>query len=382
MDSLFFRDGRPMNMGESAWVDSQFPPTGQTMQGAIRAAILDSLDADIHRFQNGENCLPDGGSLREEIGDASSLGALKLVGPFIAKDGQLFFPAPLDLVKNRQGEFGLLTPSDKAVFSDLGTIRYPAISGNGYKTQEDNYISCQNLEKLLRNETDDLELIPLLAASGIDNGLADREPKIGLARDNETRSSKEGYLFAIAPVRPRTDVTIVVGVKGVASKHHPPDHFLQKVGGEGKLARITTNSSWSLPAPCLNRSNDRIRFRIVFLTPALPDEDFLIPDNVAMQLKNPLEPVPLWQGQINGCLLAVITGCIGKPSKIGGWNLKEHRSKPLRSFIPAGSVLFCEAEADQKTAILSLHNQTIGKDTEYGFGHILIGKWKDTGAQS
>lgn len=62
--------------------------------------------------------------------------------------------------------------------------------------------------------------------------------------------------------------------------------------------------------------------------------------------------------------------------------MQEWRPKPLRSFIPAGSVFFCEAEADQEEAVRTLHNSKIGQETEYGFGHILIGKWNYTGAQS
>lgn len=384
MDSLFFRDGKPMNMGESAWVDSLFPPTGQTLQGAIRAAILDFLDADISKFQKGENCLPDGGSLKEEIGDATSLGNLKLSGPFVDRAGQLFFPAPFDLVKNRDGAFGLLAPSQHNVPSDAGTIRFPCISGRGYKTQEDNFISSESLDNLLRNTTDDLELVPLIAESREHSGLADREPKVGLARDNSTRTNIEGMLFAIAPVRPRPEVSLMVAVRGAQEKHYPSDTFLQKLGGEGKLARITTGGHLTLPGPYINKQDDRIRFKIVLISPALLEERLLIPDADTLQ-KRRQEPgveTTLWQGLFEQCRFEVVTACIGKPKKIGGWNMKKWKAEPLRSFIPAGSVFFCEADTDQEQAVLDLHDIKTGQKTEYGFGHILIGKWDYTGAKS
>jgi CRISPR-associated protein Cmr3 len=97
-DSLFFGSGKPMNAGESAWIDSQFPPTGLTLQGAIRTAVLYCNDADIDAFTLGNPCLPDGGSLKEEIGyakklkkdneeDDKDLGALDLTGPFLYDNG-------------------------------------------------------------------------------------------------------------------------------------------------------------------------------------------------------------------------------------------------------------------------------------------------------
>jgi len=385
MDSLFFRDGSPMNVGESAWVDSLFPPTGQTLQGAIRAAILDYLDADIEKFQNGVNCLPDGGSLKEEIGDAGSLGSLRLSGPFISRDGQLFFPAPLDLVKNKAGEFGLLVPSYDYIRSDIGTIRFPGIIGRGYKTQQGNFISQANLDNILQNRVDGLEPVPLIAESPRHPGLADREPKIGLGRDNSKRQHIDGMLFAIAPVRPRPEVNFVVEVRGVKNGHHPDTGFLQKLGGEGKLAHISVGGTLDLPSPHINQNEDgRLRFKIVCTSPVLLEPGLLVPVGRTIQKRQQASssPLPLWQGNFEQCRLEVITACIGKPNKIGGWNMQEWRPKPLRSFIPAGSVFFCEAEADQEEAVRTLHNSKIGQETEYGFGHILIGKWNYTGAQS
>jgi len=113
-DSLFFGGGKPMNAGESYWIDSQFPPTGLTLQGAIRTAVLYYTGADIDAFTTGDPCLDDGGSLKNEIGSAKSLGNLKLTGPFLHNNGELLFPAPLDLMSNRYGQRALLKPANIA----------------------------------------------------------------------------------------------------------------------------------------------------------------------------------------------------------------------------------------------------------------------------
>jgi CRISPR-associated protein Cmr3 len=41
LDTLFFRDGRPFNAGETVWLESLFPPSGRTLQGVIRSAIIE-----------------------------------------------------------------------------------------------------------------------------------------------------------------------------------------------------------------------------------------------------------------------------------------------------------------------------------------------------
>ncbi|MCI5122256.1 MAG: hypothetical protein D3908_13925 [Candidatus Electrothrix sp. AUS4] len=196
MDSLFFRDGSPMNMGESAWVDSVFPPSGQTLQGAIRAAILDYLDADIRAFQKGKDCLPDnGGSLKDEIGDACSLGGLRLTGPFLERNDEVFFPAPLNLVKNKDNAYALLCPSEKPVRCDMDDssgIRLPAAAGPGWKPLNGKYISAAGMQEVLRGDVAELQdeshgpkLASLIGASCDEPALADREPKIGLARETQ-----------------------------------------------------------------------------------------------------------------------------------------------------------------------------------------------------
>lgn len=378
MDCLFFRDGSPMNIGESAWVDSIFPPTGQTLQGAIRAAMLDYLDADIVAFQQGRDCLPEGGSLKKEIGDACSLGRLRLTGPFPARNDELFFPAPLDLVKNQAEQFSLLLPSLEPVQCDLGAIRLPTAPGPGWKPQVGNYISATGLKKILQGNCNDLEIMPLIAAAKNHPGLVDREPKIGLARDNTQRTNIEGMLFAVAPVRPRKDVALLVQVNGVSAAHYPSGSFLQKLGGEGKLAAVTTGGGLQMPSSCINNEQpDCIRFKIVFITQALfADNGNWLPEGFEQQERDTeTGTITVWHGAVNGCPLDIVSACIGKAQKTGGWNLAQWHSKPLRSFIPAGSVFFCEAAAEQKEAVLALHDSKIGMDIEYGFGHILIGKW-------
>jgi len=377
-DSLFFGAGKPMNAGESSWTDSQLPPTGLTLQGAIRTAVLYCTEADIKAFTQGDPCLKSDAnlknndvSLKSEIGDASSLGNLKLTGPFLHDNGELLFPAPLDLMSNAQNHRALLKPATKPTACDLGNIRLPAVEGKGYKVSENCYINYHNMAKLLNGETDGIELIPLFTDNPDDKALADKEPKIGLARDNEKRKHVDGMLFAIAPVRPRKDVSLLLRVQGIAPEHLPQNTFLQRLGGEGKLASISvSDEDIKMPPDQITPDGETVRFKLVFTQPALMPVDGWLPEDFTLSVEK-----DRWIGQLRFCKVAIISACIGKPVKLGGWDLKAGSSKIHQAYIPAGSVYFCEAQAKDREAILQLHDTKLGKHCKYGFGHVLVGRW-------
>ena len=373
VDTLFFGTGKPMNAGESAWIDSQFPPTGLTLQGAVRTAVLYSTNADIDAFKNGEDCLPNnGGSLKTEIGDANSLGNLDLTGPFFQYKNEVLFPTPLDLMR-KQKQCTLLKPSEQAVHCDLGHIRLPSLNRTGYKLPENTYVSYRDMDKLLNGASDGVELFSLFPEDQGKEILADKEPKVGLARNNRYRTHQEGMLFTIAPVRLRPYVKLLLQVSGIAEEHLPKQAFLQKLGGEGKLAGIDIDiAGLTMPNMQYALVEDKIRFKLVFTQPALMPEQGWLPEGFK---QSRIGDIDCWVGELNGCHVRIISACIGKPQKIGGWDLHRHESKPHQVYIPAGSVYFCEGDAKNLALIEQLHNSKLGLNCAYGFGHVLVGRW-------
>ncbi len=382
LDTLFFRDGQPMNMGESAWIDSRFPPTGVTMQGAIRAAVLDHLRADIGAFQRGEPCLPNGGSLKERMGDAGGIGALRLTGPFLHHRGEPWLPAPLDLVRTGGGSYELLRPADEATGCDLGLLRLPRRESDRGRSDPLGglYLSRSALTRLLRGRAHIQagESLPLLASGREQPGLADREPKVGLARNNRTRTHRESMLYSIAPVRPRQGVELRVAVAGLEPEWYPSSPFPCLLGGEKRAARVhVTDDGFQWPAPSMGEANGRLRFKMVFLTPvrlsATPSPG--TPAWVPEQFEHRKNGFDHWHGVLNGAEFDIVCAVVGRPERIGGWNLKEGGARELHPYLPAGSVIFCEADPNQRTQVAGLHDTRIGDKAEYGFGHLLIGQW-------
>ncbi len=373
-DTLFFGAGKPMNAGESSWIDSQFPPNGFTLQGTVRTAILFHNNADIQAFLVGNPCLENGDSLSAEIGDATSLGRLDLIGPFFQLNDKLLLPVPLDLITNTQRESTLLKPAEQPVHCDLGKIRLPVSSvSGGYKINESAYLSLPDMAKLLKGESAGIEIIPQFSGEHNAKALADKEPKIGLARDNSTRNNLESMLFAIAPVRMRPNVGLQLQVKGIHANHIPNQTFLQKLGGEGKLANIQISQQHlAMPAPQLANTGQKIRFKLVLIQPALMPVAGWLPEGFVQISK---QEYHCWNGVIDDCQFDIISACIGKPIKIGGWDLQKHQSKPHQAYIPAGSVYFCEADAVDQDKVEKLHNTKLGLNTQYGFGHVLVGLW-------
>jgi CRISPR-associated protein Cmr3 len=379
LDSLFFRDSRPMNAGETVWIESQFPPTGRTLQGAVRTAILNYLGIPFEDYLNKKLKVYE--PLREEIGDGDSIGRLALTGPILFRESVPLFPVSLDLMKRHaegKDEYCLLKPADLPISSDLGNIRFPAMPAGktGYKPLSDCYVDLNGMQMLLKSEAVtglSKYIFPLISDNPEKNSLAYREQKMGLARNNRSRMAEEGMLYATAPLRPIDTLKIGLRVEKLSSEPPTEKVFIQRLGGEGKLAKVSLESQWPLPDAEVAHAGGRIRFRLICITPALMPEDGWLPLETVKRKKT--DSGDIWPVEVSNCAFDIISACIGKPFKQGGWNHASRYPRELRSYVPAGSVYFCETDNENEDCVLSLHGTKIGRHTEYGFGMVLVGRW-------
>lgn len=140
------------------------------------------------------------------------------------------------------------------------------------------------------------------------------------------------------------------------------------------MASITTRNT-AAPFPFIKKQKTDTLL-IHFVTPA----DFngkMFPENFTQSEQN---GQTVWQGEINGIELTIEAAVIGKAHREGGWDMKNHQPRSVKSYIPAGSAWFCRLSNpdDNQHLYEKLHGHCMGIDSAYGRGQILIGQWQDT----
>lgn len=179
---------------------------------------------------------------------------------------------------------------------------------------------------------------------------------------------EKGALYAAAHVRLAKDIALAVEVEGL------PDvrlaGALAPLGGEGRCAwiEVLRQPITLPPTPELARGEDGIlRYTVIHMTPADLGDDWP-------------GPHPELRGA-NGEALPgrVVSACLGRAARVGGWDSIGGRPLPLRPLIPAGSVWFMATEAADADAIAGWHGQAVGRSTAWGFGRVLIGQWQEFG---
>ncbi|NMC09911.1 MAG: type III-B CRISPR module-associated protein Cmr3 [Methanothrix sp.] len=350
LDSWFFRDGRPFHQGEpSADVESLFPPSAFTVVGAARAYLAQRMG-----WRNGKWDEKIIGIL----GDGYDLGPLMFRGPFIGREnsGEIepLFPVPLNLLgRYEEGKgrlFKLLSPG-KGIDCDLGKVRFPSAEGvEGMKTFMQHYLTKKSLTAVLQARTDDLEIVA-------SRDLWDIEYAVGLARDRDTRTAKEGNLYSSCKIRLKRGVCLMIGIEGLGDDL--PDQFALAMGGESKMSVAEKLDIREDPysKPDLESENGHLRFTLTHLTPAWLE-----------RWPGPGEVLPGVPGK-------VVSACLDRPIRIGGWNSVKREPESLKPFIRPGSTWFCEADANKKEEVLQLHGSRIGEYTDFGFGEVVIGVW-------
>jgi CRISPR-associated protein Cmr3 len=377
LDTLFFRGGLSIDAGETGYVESIFPPHPQTMQGVVRSAVILShcKDPDFSGFGKCDTCGEKKCPLPEAIGSPKegSYGALDVYGPYLYKEvneeGNRYFPAPLNLMREKEGDERLfsLVPG-KAVSCDLGNVYLPANPENGnYKPFEaaGGWIWEDALLRYLKDKK-----MPARDELLAEEEFYVKEPKAGIEREYATRKVKTGMLYSIVPLRFKEDVKIGLRVNGIA-KELEPKGFATKIGGEGRICGLEIKDYGKSTDKLHLKNRDRIR--LVLLQPADFDGKWR---PSSLQEKQQSDKTTCWEGKIdgiNGVTLRLISACIGRQQKIGGWDMVKKAVKPMRSYVPAGSVYFFEVINNSVSEIPA--EGKIGENTKIGLGHYLLGRW-------
>ena len=362
VDTWFFRDGTPFLAGSAPQDDvgSSFPPHPASVAGALRAALA------LCNGWNGRGRWPV--ALDEVLGDGpGDLGMLSVDGPFLLRGDQPLFRAPRHLLGTVDADGwsprACLRPG-REVMCDLGdAVRLPEVPRAGsefhdLETGDGWWLTRAGLESVLGGT------FPSRTEVISSKELWSEEPRIGLERDRNTRTALEGGLYSTRHVRLMRGVSLGARVGGVPADWTLPFGRLVSLGGESRLAECRewhAEPALAVPKAEIEASG---RVMIVALSPLDLERDVYTG-------RRPL-------GAIGNA--RVVSACLDRPQRIGGWDSLARRPLPLRCVLPPGSVLFC-ATAEPWRFIEAITGADglarMGARQQWGFGLVALGNWSD-----
>ncbi len=378
VDTWFFRDGTPFTAQSAPQDDvkSLFPPHPPTVVGALRAALAHA------NGWSGAGPWPP--CIQDVLGDGPDLGGLRFSGPFLLRKKEPLFPLPQHLLGTggREGwePAGFLRPG-APVTCDLGDdVRLPeaaTVQQDGRRPEAgvDRWLTRGGMNAVLRGER------PRASEIVSSKCLWTTEPRIGLERDSVTRTAREGMLYSTLHVRPRRGVSLGMRIAGLPTSWKPPFGRLLPFGGENRLAELR---KWQVgielhapPDSGAERGN----------APAYPADWNVLLDRIVdarevvlvalspLDLEEELRPGKVFDdlGRVR-----VVSACLDRPQRIGGWDSRARRPLPLRSMPPPGSALFCEIPDPERFADAVRTGgglARIGSRQEWGFGLVALGVW-------
>lgn len=373
LDVWSFRDGRPFEAGEAFEAASIFPPPPWTTAGCIRTALLRRSCGDPEKYAgrgNGRLCRKCGEGPCAALDSVGPPGrdAPFMLGPplpCIVEKGaaRLFFPAPADLALDTDGSeqssptiFNPLDLPDDHCTSLRGLRPVGTRSAKRIKPFEPRWLTAAEMESYLAGA------LPAISKE-TSRSLFKDEPRIGIALDYATGSARDRQLYLRDTVR----LVDGLGVAVLADRPLDLDREIARLGGDGRMARVSCFEVDSLPAVPDSMSGDR--FKLYLASPA-PLVDGWRPEWIDPESFEGV--VPDTQTGVRLVALALA----GQVS-IGGWDLAAQQPRMMRRMAVAGTVLYFEVvKGAAQDVARALHGRSIVSDTSegrVGFGLTLIG---------
>jgi CRISPR type III-B/RAMP module-associated protein Cmr3 len=177
-----------------------------------------------------------------------------------------------------------------------------------------------------------------------------QEPRIGIWRDADRRTTGRNALYNPRFVRLKRGIALMEGVAGL------PDQLdlqgLVALGGESRMATLEPVQQ---PPQFPTQPTHKPPSHTLLLSPALFKED-----NMQWWGAGPGDDAVKLCDSFSG---KVQTAVLDRPKRIGGWDSVAGRPLPLRPFVQPGSIWFIDPQ-QQSLAGLTL----IGRSTAYGYG--------------
>lgn len=379
IDTLFFRDGKPFEMSDEVWANGIFPPLPSVFYGAIRTAYFSQY--------------PEKLALANTDDDPTK--ELRIRGLYLLKGTRPHFPIPTEMVeKEFLVEEGMEAKENRILYENNPTNNEEIFSSNPltlnpYDEVEGakGFIERSLLSKYLKDEFE-----PTKDYYEQGNYISE-EYKIGIGRQNATRTTEEGKLYRVKLNhfetveragkeirRNKTYFLIDVNIEVLGNDFKPN---LLKLGGENKIAQcFEYGKTIKIEKPEIEKF-----FKLYFLSPTVfkksddkehRGEGGWLPDCFVFD-QNQNAYIGTWKGVKLKLIRSFVNGSVA----VGGFDVKIKQPKMMYKAVPAGTVYHFEVLENPEN--LDIH-QTFGNpDTplsdeyaEQGFGLSMVGLLNET----
>ncbi|WP_417533685.1 type III-B CRISPR module-associated Cmr3 family protein [Marinobacterium stanieri] len=391
VDSWFFRDARPHDAAGASRLSSQFPPPLATLAGAVRTRLGDSLGVDWQQFARGEALVSLGDEqidLCTLIGQGDDTGNLTFGPPALLFNNAPLYPVPAYLLDAADQGMVRLVPgkgvccdlSQRAPNGELAEVRLPEFPAGIVNAKPLDYCWTDGdaMGQLLRG-------VSIRRDQVLDRAqLFVLEPRLGIARNNQTRSVQDGLLYQTEHLRllPEVELAFSLKLPAVAAdalRRSIQDNPIQRLGGEGRMAAMQIDDSLDLALPQISPTNGAQGIVLTLLSAAdVPGVGAEQPLPGFTSYINPETYEQGWRGRLADIDLELVTAVTGKIVRLGGWDLNQRAPKDVVSLLPAGSSWFMRplGGVTLSDVITRLHGANLGQRTELGYGRLACGLWQ------
>lgn len=389
-DVWLFRDGKPFDAGSDHRARSLFPPNPTTLQGALRGKLFAMAGVSREDFVDQREVQAQ--VLAQKIGKPGEPPPFALRGPYLARreeNGRIvcYLPLPADVVRVGD-ELRVLQPLKETPFTfneplaacrrtlSRAAPRSPLFGGleSPPDVLSDNLLGMGKSLRPLWTKTDKpskeargwLDVGSLRACLNGQAPLPRRikrdaeffthESRFGVGIESGIKRPQEGLLYQVEFIRPRDNVGLAVEVVG---EIYLPEPGMLALGGELRAARYEKRA-FELPDVCRPESD---RFKVYFATPAYFDKGWQSAD---------------WNKRLDGDV-TLVAAAVGRAQSLGGWDVANNWHKPMRRYVPAGSVFYFQANGR-----VEYNGQPVTDDEsdgKIGYGQVLFGTWDYLDAQ-
>jgi len=333
-DTLFFRGGEPMEMSESHFQTSVFPPSPETFIGAVRTSIIvHKANGDFEGYKNGKYCDT---SWFNEIGFKDVPDTFQFTGPFMTKDKDILLPPPCNLFTDADNNterksFAIASPRQfQEITHSLAIPRIMWIHGLGgvmgknWKPVQ-NYITLNGMKKYLMGSIDMLSHETDFVAI---TTLFETESRTGIALAKKgLRTARTGHLYMTSHIRFAETVGMIFILEGVSSM---PDSLIMRLGGENRTIWCEKSDDTQMPS---------FQKNVEFLVTTMPTKTKKVVDGIPVTEFLDEDRYVILPGGVKSKLISY---AVNRPELFGGWDLAVQKSKTMVQYVPAGSVFYFE----------------------------------------